>query len=148
MKKIILIIALTITSYSVSFGQVDENYVKTLKTMFKVTGSEETYSTVIKQMFTMFKEQYSNVEEKTWVELEKEFQKTSINDLVRMLAPVYVKYLNQEELQELIDFYSSPVGKKIAQSTPLITQESMQIGQEWGKKIGEEFVQKMKKKGY
>lgn len=148
MKKIILIIALTITSYSVSFGQVDENYVKTLKTMFKVTGSEETYRTVIKQMFTMFKEQYSNVEEKTWVELEKEFQKTSINDLVRMLAPVYVKYLNQEELRELIDFYSSPVGKKIAQSTPLITQESMQIGQEWGKKIGEEFVQKMKKKGY
>ena len=147
MKIFTLIIALIITS-SVSFGQVDVDYTKTLHTMFKVAGTEKTYNTVITQMFNMFKEQYSNVDEKVWDDFEKEFQKTSMNDLVQMLAPVYVKYLTQEDLEELIAFYNSTVGKKLAKSTPLIIQESMEIGQEWGKKIGEEFVDKMKEEGY
>lgn len=54
-----------------------------------------------------------------------------MDDLVLMLSPVYAKYLNQNELQQLIEFYDSPVGEKLAESTPLITQESMQIGQEY-----------------
>lgn len=148
MKKIVTIIALTIITTSVSFGQVDESYTKTLKTMFKAAGSEETYKTIITQMFNMFKEQYPNVEEKVWIDLEEEFIKVSMDELVLMIAPVYAKYLNQSELQQLIEFYDSPVGRKLAESTPLITQESMQIGQKWGEKIGEEFADKMKEKGY
>ena len=146
MKKIVTIIALTIFATSASFAQLDKDYTETLRTMFKVAGTEETYKTVIIQMVNLFKEQYPNVDEKVWSDFEEEFLKTSVNDLVEMLAPVYVKYLNQDELQQLIEFYDSPVGKKLAKSTPLITQESMQIGQEWGKKIGEDLVEKMKKK--
>ena len=148
MKKIVTIIALTIITTSVSFGQVHESYTKTLKIMFKAAGSEETYKTIITQMFNMFKEQYPNVEEKVWIDLEEEFIKVSMDELVLMIAPVYAKYLNQNELQQLIEFYDSPVGRKLAESTPLITQESMQIGQKWGEKIGEEFADKMKEKGY
>jgi len=148
MKTVIAIIFLTILSSSMSFSQVDKEYTKALKTMFKVAGSEDTYKTVITQMFNMFKEQYSDVDEKVWDDFEKEFLKTSMNDLVEMLAPVYVKYLSQDELEELIAFYNSSIGRKLAESTPLIIQESMQIGQEWGKKIGEDFAEKMKKEGY
>ena len=148
MKKLITIIILMIITTFTSFGQVDKDYSTTLNKMFVVAGTEETYEIVITQMFNMLKQQYPNIDETIWNDIEKEFLKSSMNDLVEMLAPVYAKYLNQDELQQIIEFYDSPVGRKLAESTPLITQESMQIGQEWGKKIGEEFVEKMEKKGY
>ena len=116
--------------------------------MFEVSGSEETYTTVISQMFDIFKQQHTEVDKEIWDELEKEFQKTSISDLIEMLAPVYKKYLSKEDLTELIKFYKTPTGKKFAKNTPLIMQESMQIGQQWGMQIGQKFEEKLKAKGY
>lgn len=148
MKKLILLFAISLFCASASFGQVDEDYTKTLRTMFEIAGTEDTYKTLINQMFMMYKSQYPNVEEEIWDEFEDEFMQTSMNDLVQMLAPVYSKHLTKEELLQIIQFYNSPVGKKLAKSTPLITQKSMQIGQEWGIKIGERFSEKLKQKGY
>ena len=48
----------------------------------------------------------------------------------------------------MIKFYETPIGKKFAQNTPLIMQESMQVGQQWGAKIFNDFETKMKAKGY
>lgn len=147
MKKIISIFLL-VCACSITYGQDNLEYGETLKKMFEVSGSEETFNVVISQMFTMFKGQYKEVEQDTWSELEKEFTDTSMDDLTEMLIPVYQKYMTQDDLKELIKFYESPVGKKFAQSTPLITQESMQIGQQWGMKIGEEFAKKMEERGF
>lgn len=148
MKKFISTLSLIFILTNLSFGQTDNEYRETLQTMFKVSGSEEIYQTAISQMFTMFKEQYSSVKEETWVSLEAEFKNTSINDLIELLTPTYQKHLTLEEIKGLIEFYETPVGKKYAQKSPLIMQESMQIGQQWGMKIGEEFAKKMKDKGY
>jgi len=148
MKKIISLLIFWIAFFALSFGQVNDEYSKTLKEMFRVSGSEETYQAAVKQMFEMFRQQKTNVDEEVWVEFENEFSKTSINDLVDMLAPVYFKYMSQEDLKELIRFYQTPVGQKFANSTPLIMQESMQIGQQWGMKLGQEITMKLQEKGY
>lgn len=115
--------------------------------MFEATGTEEAYKVVINQMITMFKEQYSDMDSEEWDNLEKEFLKTSLNDLTEMLVPVYKKYFTEADLKEMIAFYNSPVGKKFAQKSPAIMKESMIIGQEWGRKIGEEFANKLEQKG-
>lgn len=146
MTKRLLIIALL---FSISFTTfANKEYRSTLKKMFEVSGSEESFQTVIRQMFVMFKQQYSNVDAGVWEELEKEFSKTSIDDLTEMMVPVYSKYMTLSDLQEIIAFYETPIGKKLAQSTPFITQESMQVGQIWGMKIGQDFEKRMKEKGY
>ncbi len=148
MKKLISTLSLILIFTNLSFGQVDNEYKEALQTMFKVSDSEEMYQTAIEQMFTMFKGQYSSVKDEVWVSLEAEFKNTSINDLIEMLTPTYQKHLTLEDIKGLIEFYRTPVGKKYAKKSPMIMQESMQIGQQWGMKIGEEFAKKMKDKGY
>lgn len=148
MIKRLLTIALLLTGSLAVFGQADQDYSKTLQKMFEVSGTEESYKAVIKQVITMYKQQYANVDAKVWDDLEMEFSKTSLNDLTEMLVPVYSKYLAIEDLQAIIQFYESPVGKKFAENTPLIMQESMQIGQQWGRKIGEDLAKKIQEKGY
>ncbi len=148
MIKKLLVLAMLLTVATTTFGQVDKEYTQTLRKMFEVSGSEESYQAVIKQMISMYKQQYSMVKADVWEELEKEVLKTSLDNLTEMLAPVYQKYMNLEDLRELIKFYQTPVGKKFAKNTPFIMQESMQVGQEWGMQIGQDFIKKMKEKGY
>jgi hypothetical protein len=148
MKTLTTFIALFFIVSGLSFGQSDDEFKAKLKNMFEVSGSEEAYKTVIKQMITMYKQQFSSVPEEAWNELQKEFLKTSIDDLVDMLVPVYSRHLTLDDLQKIIEFYQTPVGKKYAEKTPLIMQESIQVGQQWGMKIGQEFQNKLQEKGY
>jgi len=74
--------------------------------------------------------------------------KASIDELVEMLAPVYKKHLSEDDLDKIIQFYNTPVGKKLAEATPAITQESMQVGQQWGMKVGQIVADKLEKAGY
>lgn len=148
MKKLISTLSLFIIMTFVSFGQTHDDYKETLQKMLKISGSEESYHAAINQMFTMFKQQFSAVNEETWTSFEAEFKNTSINVLLELIVPVYQKHMTIEDLKELIKFYETPVGKKFALKTPLIVQESMQVGQQWGMKIGQDFAKKMKDKGY
>lgn len=49
-----------------------------------------------------------------------------INEIALQLIPIYEKYFEQDELQQLVDFYNSKGGQKLLAVTPLITQESME----------------------
>lgn len=148
MKKALITLVVILTTFSASFAQNNDTYKVTLRKMLQTAGTEAAFSTVMKQMFTMLKQQKSTVPEAVWVDFEKEFSKTSLDDLVNMFTPIYQKHFTEADLQKLIEFYQTPVGKKMAEKTPLIMQESMQVGQEWGKKLGEQFHEKLKAKGY
>ncbi len=146
MLRKILLSASLVFLLTYGFAQSENSYRQTLKQMFEATGTEEAYKVVINQMITMFKEQYPEMGTEDWDNLEKEFLKTSLNDLTEMLVPVYKKYFTEADLKEMIAFYNSPVGKKFAQTSPMIMKESMVIGQEWGRKIGEDFAKKIEQK--
>jgi uncharacterized protein len=147
MKKLTLAITVTLFSLTAGFAQVD-SYKAALRTMMVKGGSEETFKTAIHQMMEIYKQSMTAVPDSLWDELEVEFQKTSIEDLVDLLAPVYKNHLTEADIIKITEFYDSPVGKKYAEHTPLITQESMVAGQEWGRRIGEKFAARLKENGY
>jgi hypothetical protein len=148
MKTNIVITFLFTLSLNAGFGQADNQYKNTLKKMLEVAGTEATFQIAIKQMFGLFKQQYQNIPDNVWVDMEKDFSNTSVDELVDMLTPIYEKHITLSELNSLIEFYQTPVGKKYAEKSPLIMQESMQVGQQWGMKMGQKFKERMKEKGY
>jgi hypothetical protein len=148
MKKISILFLFLLFICSQTFAQRSTTYSATLKKMLQVAGTEATFSMAIKQMVSMFKEQKSAVPDSVWNALEAEFGNTSMDELVTMLVPVYEKHLTEKDLQEMIAFYQTPVGKKYAEKSPFIMQESMQVGQQWGMQVGTAFDEKLRAKGY
>ena len=67
------------------------------------------------------------------------------NDLVDMLVPVYVKNLDDADIDELLRFYSSPAGQHFIEKQPVILQESMAIGQKWGEQLAARAIEEMSK---
>lgn len=144
MKKLIILLAFGfIINIQSSFAQAKEEYKKALLEMFTASGTDEAYISAIKQMMTMFKENYKDVPANFWKEAEQEMLKSSIEDLAELLVPVYEKHLTIADLREMTKFYNTPVGKKYAQSTGPIMQESMKVGETWGRKIGEKIAKKI-----
>ena len=69
-------------------------------------------------------------------------------DLIDLIVPIYDKYYSEQEVDELVAFYNSPVCKKTISMMPMIMQESMEAGRTWGKVLGEKVAQQLKEKGY
>ncbi len=141
-------ISIIMISLSSAFGQGDGSYKVTLKKMLEAAGTEGSFKMAVTQMIGMFKQQKTNVPDSIWTDFEKEFSKTSMDNLTEMLSPVYQKHMTENDLKKIIEFYQTPVGKKYAEKTPLIMQESMQVGQQWGMEMGQKFQEKLKEKGY
>jgi hypothetical protein len=61
---------------------------------------------------------------------------------------VYIQKLTISDLKKITAFYESPVGKKLAESTPVMTAEAMEAGQQIGMGIAKEIMANLKEKGY
>lgn len=58
-----------------------------------------------------------------------------MDGLCDQLTEVYMESYSEAEIDTILEFYASPVGKKMVAETPSITQKSMQIGQMWGMQL-------------
>jgi len=147
MKKIILLFTLILFTATLSFSQDKATYRESFKKMMIANGSEQTFKTVIDQMVSNYKAERPEVKQEIWDGLGETFHKVGIEELLDLLLPVYQKHLSLEDINNMTAFYQTPTGKRFAEKTPAITQESMQAGQVWGQKIGEEFAKKIAEKG-
>ena len=147
MKKSLVILLVAIAC-SLSVSAQSKTYNATLKKYLEASGSMNAFKSAVSSMMGSFKNMNANVPDEFWKELEKEFLSTSLDDLVTMLTPVYEKHMSEADLNEIIKFYNSPVGKKLSEKTPDIMNESMLAGQTWGAGVGEKVMKKLKEKGY
>jgi uncharacterized protein len=59
-----------------------------------------------------------------------------IPQLMDSLMAIYAAHFTPAELEALVRFYESPLGRRVAEVQPLINQESIQAGRRWGEAIG------------
>ncbi|MBU2934200.1 DUF2059 domain-containing protein [Vibrio cyclitrophicus] len=67
------------------------------------------------------------------------------NGFFKMMTPIYHKYYTNQEIEELIAFYETSLGKKSIKIMPNIVQESFSIGQAWGKRVAPIAIKEVKK---
>jgi hypothetical protein len=74
------------------------------------------------------------------------------DEFVDVMAKVYAVNFTAQELRDMTTFYRTPTGQKVLQRLPTVMQQSMQLGQAWGLKLGEEIkqrlIEEMRKKGH
>lgn len=145
MKKILLFFCLVFSCGLLSFGQTEaDSFRDKLITYMEVTGAENVYNTVIAEMIEMYRNQLGLELDDFLVKYRDRMMEDSFLELVDMLLPVYKRHFTEGDLDAIIAFYQTDAGKKLAQETPLLTKEAMEIGQLWSMKIGREVLEEMK----
>jgi hypothetical protein len=75
-----------------------------------------------------------------------EVTKMPLDDMINAVISIYQRHLTKTDVEELIRFYSSPVGQKILREQPQIMRESMQAGAEIQRKRMDEIQARIKEK--
>lgn len=70
----------------------------------------------------------------------------SQDEMINVVIPIYQRHLTKTDIEEMIRFYSSPVGQKLLHEQPQIMQESMQAGAELGRSRMNEIMAKFKER--
>jgi hypothetical protein len=111
-----------------------------IRKLLEVTGSAKLGQQVLAQMVETFRSTNPKVPDAFWDQTLKEFDSATMIDLV---VPVYEKHLTHADVKGMLAFYESPLGQKLIEVTPVITQECMQAGQQWGLEIAQRIQKRL-----
>jgi hypothetical protein len=126
MKKILLA-CLFIVAVSQSRAQDNSTFKSETIEFIKVTGAAAAFENAIDQIgagVTM-----ENREAYT-----KEANGT-LDGLYSKMADLYMAEFTQDEIKELVMFYNTDLGKKLAEKQLGLTQKAMMFGQSWGMEV-------------
>ncbi|MFL9827323.1 DUF2059 domain-containing protein [Rhodoplanes sp. SY1] len=85
------------------------------------------------------------------LQLRKDYESKRA-ELLGEVAKVYAQKFSEAELKELVTFYKSPLGKKMATEEPGVIDQGLKRAQVWADAFSEQvmsrFREEMKKKGH
>ena len=124
------IAALLLASFAVK-AQTDSFDADIMK-MQQVNGSAATTQSLFPRIVAQLKPSNPNISEAQWTALKLEVFDAEVAALNEQLIPLFKKYFSQADVKAIIAFYVTPAGKKLAEKTPQMTMEQMQLSQTWG----------------
>jgi len=104
-----------------------------IREVLQLTGAAALGMQVMEQMRPALEKAIPNVPASFWNEFMAEVRP---DELVDIIVPVYSKHFTLDELEQLVQFYKTPVGRRVIDEMPAVMKESMAAGQEWGRQIG------------
>ena len=108
--------------------------------LLEVSGSAEMGRQVMMQVIGSFKSTNPEIPEEFW---EGVLDKMDAEGLIELVLPVYVEHFTEEELSAILDFYRSPTGQSLLRKMPVIMQESMTLGEQWGQEIAHQVLEEL-----
>ncbi len=116
-----------------------------VRTLLALTEVDQSAMAMVEQMGMLMKMGNQKIPDETII---AEMKKVSTAGFITAIVPIYKKHFTQAEVKEMIKFYTSPIGKKMAQKLPVITQEAMAGTQGWAEMEAKKMKVALEKKGY
>jgi uncharacterized protein len=132
--KPLILCALLCLTVTTAFANISGEKRQEIDRMLNLVGMQALADQMMEQMITNFRASMKDVPAGYWDSFSKKF---SSADFLERIVPLYDKYYSLEDLRAVNEFYSSKAGQRILKTLPQIMQESMAIGEAWGKEIGE-----------
>lgn len=114
---------------------------QSVKTLMERTGAGNMGVQMMNQMLPVLKTMIPNAPEQFWIDVMAEM---NANQIIELVIPVYQKYLTEQDIKEINNFYNTAAGKKLISVQPAIMQESMMLGQQWGEETARNIINKYK----
>ena len=126
MIRTILLLCLMFATIVVK-AQDNTDYKQETIEFIKLTGSGAAFENAITQLGATVSEANK--------EAYKKEANATLDDLYNKIAELYMSEFTQDEIQELVAFYHSDLGKKLAKKQLDLSQKGMMLGQTWGMEV-------------
>ncbi|HWK97457.1 MAG TPA: DUF2059 domain-containing protein [Pseudolabrys sp.] len=123
---------------------------KTAGEIVKVTGALELFNPIVpgvveqsRQFFVQQNPIITNDINDVAAQVRKDYE-ARISEVYTKVTEIYASNLSEQELKDILAFYSSPAGKKFLVAQPKIVDESLKFAQEWANSLSDEVIGKMR----
>ena len=96
-----------------------------------VNGSNASVNALFPRIVAQLKQSKPDLSDARMAAMKMDVFDVEVASLNEQLIPVFKKYYTQSEVKEIIAFYETTVGKKLAETTPKIMMDQMQLTQTW-----------------
>lgn len=128
---------------------VDPKAIIAARHVLDLTGAAKIGNQIWPRMLELLKQSQRGIPDKAWDEIDHEFQSYfSSDDFLNSIAEVYARHFSEDELKQLAVFYETPLGKRVVESLPAISQECMSIGATAGADAAQRALRRLQEKGY
>ena len=138
-------LVLSVSIPASSSSDIPSEKEQAIRELMEMIGAADLGEQVSQQLLSQMRLSFPQVPESFWAELAESLDPTELTGLA---IPIYDRHFTMEELQALIDFYTTPVGQQVVKKLPLVAQESNAIGQQWGETKALEIMQRLAEQGY
>jgi hypothetical protein len=69
-------------------------------------------------------------------------------DFYALMMPIYARHFSHEEINQLIVFYESPIGRKLIASLPQMNLEAQDATSQWTRELTQKLLQELRAKRY
>lgn len=116
-----------------------------MRYLIELSGGADIGVMIFENMMMSFRDTFPDVPGEFWDRVEDVVE---MDDIMDILVPIHRKHFTAEDIDGLIRFYESPLGRKLIERQPDMVQESMSAGETWGERIAQEVVDRMIAEGY
>jgi hypothetical protein len=121
--------------------EMKEANIRKLLTLMDARG---VFKRAIDSQISAAKATGTRIPPKFWDEVLKEIDPDKFMDI---LIPIYDKHFSNDELEGLIAFYETPLGKKLISQLPQIMTDTAAAGDKYGQEIANKVIQRMQAEG-
>lgn len=126
--------------------QVEPDKAAAIRELLRVTGASELMVTSIEASMPLQRAANPEIPDVFWEEFAARLR-GDVDRFIELLVPLYDRHLTLDEIRQLIAFYESPLGRRLVEVQPLLAQESMVAGQEWGGRLSMEVAADLARRG-
>ncbi len=112
--------------------------------LLELSGAGEMGKMVSDQLIGQLSQTMPDVPQEFWDEFRKEVKPETLTELI---IPVYERHFTPPDIDQLIAFYESPIGRKLVEKQPALVQDAMQVGQRWGQDLGMQVARRLQERG-
>lgn len=115
-----------------------------VRQLMEALGIDRMLGQMNAQMATMMRRQLPCVPAEYW---QGFIDAAGASELTGRLVPVYRRHFSAADVEGLLKFYRSPLGRKVTTQMPSTMAESMRLGQEWGRQRTQAMLAQLQKDG-
>lgn len=111
-----------------------------IRTFLTISGGISAGDVMIDGMIQSLRPMAPQVPDSFWQEFRAE---VDLNEFTELLVPIYAERFTHQEIRDMIAFYQTPTGRKLASISPELTQAGMLAGQQWGAQLAQRVMQRL-----
>lgn len=143
MKKVSIILLAIAFTIKMNAQSIDEK----VKELMIVDGTMVNIENLIDETIDYQKQMNPTISENFWTSLNLELQKKAIPNFVELVSPIYKKSFTEIQINELLKFYSSDVGKQLVLKQPEIIAELNMPIMQWSQNVNSQIIDKIENRG-